>query len=40
MVFAEAGLELLGIRPIEPALEDVFVAVLGERQREDLRARQ
>jgi ABC-2 type transport system ATP-binding protein len=39
-VIAAAGLELLGIRPIEPALEDVFVSVLGEKQREDLRARQ
>jgi ABC-2 type transport system ATP-binding protein len=39
-VIATAGLELLGIRPIEPALEDVFVSVLGEKQREDLRARQ
>ena len=36
--FAEAGLELLGIQPIEPALEDVFVSVLGEKQKEDLRA--
>jgi ABC-2 type transport system ATP-binding protein len=35
---AEAGLELLGIQPIEPALEDVFVSVLGEKQKEDLRA--
>jgi ABC-2 type transport system ATP-binding protein len=39
-VVAAAGLELLGIRPIEPALEDVFVSVLGEKQREDLRASQ
>jgi len=39
-VIAAAGLELLGIQPIEPALEDVFVSVLGEKQREDLRARQ
>ena len=36
--FTEAGLELLGIQPIEPALEDVFVSVLGEKQKEDLRA--
>jgi len=36
--FAEAGLELLGIQPIEPALEDVFVSVLGEKQKDDLRA--
>ncbi len=39
-VFAGAGLELLGIQPIEPALEDVFISVLGEKQKEDLRASQ
>jgi len=38
--FTEAGLELLGIQPIEPALEDVFISVLGEKQKEDLRANQ
>ena len=36
--FTEAGLKLLGIQPVEPALEDVFVSVLGEKQKEDLRA--
>jgi ABC-2 type transport system ATP-binding protein len=36
--FTEAGLELLGLQPIDPALEDVFVSVLGEKQKEDLRA--
>lgn len=29
-ILAEAGLPLMGIRPIEPSLEDVFVSVLGQ----------
>jgi ABC-2 type transport system ATP-binding protein len=36
--FTEAGLELLDIQTIEPALEDVFISVLGEKQKEDSRA--
>lgn len=32
-ILAEAGLPLLGIRPIEPSLEDVFVSVLGREKR-------
>ena len=28
---ADAGVEVLSLRPIEPSLEDVFVAVLAER---------
>jgi ABC-2 type transport system ATP-binding protein len=31
-VLQAAGIELLGIRPVEPSLEDVFIAVLGDRQ--------
>ena len=31
-VLQAAGIELLGIRPVEPSLEDVFIAVLGNRQ--------
>ena len=27
---ARAGLQVLGIRPVEPSLEDVFVSVLSE----------
>lgn len=30
-IVAAAGLELLSLRPIEPSLEDVFVAVLSDR---------
>lgn len=29
-ILAEAGLSLMGVRPIEPSLEDVFVSVLGQ----------
>jgi ABC-2 type transport system ATP-binding protein len=32
-ILAGAGLELSGIRPIEPTLEDVFVAVLAKEER-------
>lgn len=28
-VLAEAGIELLDLRPIEPSLEDIFIAVIG-----------
>ncbi len=31
-VLQAAGIELLGLRPVEPSLEDVFIAVLGNRQ--------
>jgi ABC-2 type transport system ATP-binding protein len=31
-VLQAAGIELLGLRPVEPSLEDVFIAVLGTRQ--------
>jgi len=30
-VLAGSGIELSGLRPVEPTLEDVFVSVLGER---------
>lgn len=30
----QAGLSFLGIRPIEPSLEDVFISVLGEEKKE------
>jgi len=30
-VLQTAGIELLGIRPVEPSLEDVFIAVLGNQ---------
>ena len=30
-----AGIEIRGIRPIEPALEDVFVSVLADREGEE-----
>ena len=29
---AQAGLEVIGIRPIEPSLEDVFISVLAEQK--------
>ena len=29
---AQAGLEVIGIRPIEPSLEDVFISVLAEKK--------
>jgi ABC-2 type transport system ATP-binding protein len=29
---ADTGIALLGIRPVEPTLEDVFVSVLGQRE--------
>lgn len=31
-----AGLSFLGIRPIEPSLEDVFISVLGEEKKEKI----
>ncbi|MBA4393877.1 MAG: multidrug ABC transporter ATP-binding protein, partial [Desulfobacca sp.] len=33
-IVAEAGLELLGIRIIDPSLEDVFISVVAEQQKE------
>jgi ABC-2 type transport system ATP-binding protein len=32
---AEAGLEVIGVRPIEPSLEDVFISVLAEKEAPD-----
>ncbi len=32
-ILAKEGIELSGIRPIEPSLEDVFVSVLGDSNR-------
>ncbi len=29
---AQAGLEVIGVRPIEPSLEDVFISVLAEQE--------
>jgi ABC-2 type transport system ATP-binding protein len=29
---AQAGLEVIGVRPIEPSLEDVFISVLAEKK--------
>ena len=29
---AEAGLEVIGVRTIEPSLEDVFISVLAEKK--------
>ena len=29
---ASAGLDVLGIRPIPPSLEDVFISILGEEK--------
>ena len=29
---AQAGLGVVGIRPIEPSLEDVFISVLAEKE--------
>jgi ABC-2 type transport system ATP-binding protein len=31
-ILQAAGIELLDLRPVEPSLEDVFIAVLGNRQ--------
>lgn len=33
-MIGQAGLSCLGIRPIEPSLEDVFISVLGEKKME------
>jgi ABC-2 type transport system ATP-binding protein len=35
-ILAAAGLAPLGIRPIEPSLEDVFVSVLGRETKEEI----
>jgi ABC-2 type transport system ATP-binding protein len=37
-LLAEGGIRPLGIRPIEPSLEDVFVSVLGQIEAEEARA--
>jgi ABC-2 type transport system ATP-binding protein len=29
----QAGISVIGIRPIEPSLEDVFISVLGEKEK-------
>jgi ABC-2 type transport system ATP-binding protein len=38
-VLAAAGVEIQGIRPIEPSLEDVFISVLTEKEKESLTQR-